>query len=694
MTANRLSVYGGSAEGWEPRHISLAECLGLTTDALFSLALVDDQPPLPASLFNALGLSSCDARLFSIIDSETAYSLFTTNPFPFDGVFLDWRLDDWPPFSLEQCARTGLPDTLARGGAFPRLLLGDDKERALGARRGGHAELLISLAASRGVLTVALSEYIAAVELPGIALRARGAHCFLPKRDLRNPDQSRVLPELRELLFALAGWSRDLRLWRSLTPEQSASVSKRLRELSSSEIAERMAEFEQSNSKDRHNWITSGYKGVEDYLIGSLTWLGQPRLCCSVSLLDEAIKILPAGDPLLSEICDKVKVLLPSFGSPKGGGQQLKDELRSIFLRVTAAHDLHALNEGEDHFHIMVGPRAERIDYFASKQMSSSLDSLAFEYLGTSFSPRLAATIDENGVWPASKLSKLRHLLRARRDRRIFHEHGATVRCAEGVFGPTIDSLLLGGLLITLLSYPHSPLAHIKRVVEVGTGTGYLLCLAAVTLGNQLDLLAGSDISDLAVECSSRNLRIAWPTGVQNGKAHIVLSSDVLSLVPAGTIDLIISNPPYLPAKPIDLASSRPGENSAIAGERVLRDILLGSGPTALRMEGVILFVTSTLSLQILEDLVEEARLAGVMWFSKSLLEIPWVPLDLPEVQEDPEWVQALLATRSAHVLVDITSGQHSMRHGIVVAAFSRTESIISRIEECLRRPSEGRAGS
>ncbi len=146
----------------------------------------------------------------------------------------------------------------------------------------------------------------------------------------------------------------------------------------------------------------------------------------------------------------------------------------------------------DEYLHLIVGGGVRRIDLFAAKNVVSANDPRAVEYLGTSFSPKLAASIDDSGVWPAAKLSKLRHLLRTGRRRRIFHQGEVVVRCAEGVFGPTIDSLVLGDILVKLVGNASCRLSASRRVVEIGTGTGFLLCLVTAHLAGVLELAAGA----------------------------------------------------------------------------------------------------------------------------------------------------------------------------------------------------------
>jgi hypothetical protein len=63
----------------------------------------------------------------------------------------------------------------------------------------------------------------------------------------------------------------------------------------------------------------------------------------------------------------------------------------------------------------------------------------------------------------------------------------------------------------------------------------------------------------------------------------------------------------------------------------------------------------------------------GIDWYPRKLRELPWVPLDLPEVQDDPPWLRLLLEQRAMHVYFDLAASEFPLRHGIEVRVFSRS---------------------
>lgn len=74
-----------------------------------------------------------------------------------------------------------------------------------------------------------------------------------------------------------------------------------------------------------------------------------------------------------------------------------------------------------------------------------------------------------------------------------------------------------------------------KRAVDVGCGTG----AGGIVIANDCETIVLADINDLALEYARVNVEL---NGVSNAE---IVRSDVLSGV-GGSIDLVISNPPYL----------------------------------------------------------------------------------------------------------------------------------------------------
>lgn len=78
-----------------------------------------------------------------------------------------------------------------------------------------------------------------------------------------------------------------------------------------------------------------------------------------------------------------------------------------------------------------------------------------------------------------------------------------------------------------------------KRVLEIGTGSGFLSLLAARG-GAQV---TATDISPLAVSNAEAN-------ATRNGIELVILQSDLFAALPSGRFDVVLINPPYYPGTP------------------------------------------------------------------------------------------------------------------------------------------------
>ena len=101
-----------------------------------------------------------------------------------------------------------------------------------------------------------------------------------------------------------------------------------------------------------------------------------------------------------------------------------------------------------------------------------------------------------------------------------------------GVLRPPSDAALLGGVMA------RDDLAG-RTVLDLCTGTG-ILGLTAARLGARATAV---DLSRRAVICARLNARL-------NGLALEVLRGDLFAPVRSRRFDLIVSNPPYIPAPP------------------------------------------------------------------------------------------------------------------------------------------------
>jgi release factor glutamine methyltransferase len=123
------------------------------------------------------------------------------------------------------------------------------------------------------------------------------------------------------------------------------------------------------------------------------------------------------------------------------------------------------------------------------------------------------------------------------------------------------------------------------RVVDVCTGSG-LLAVTAALCGAQATAI---DVSRRAVLCAALNARL-------NGVRVRALHGDLLAPVGGERFDVIVANPPYLPADDDALPARGPARAwDAGRDGRALLDALLAQAPAHLAPGGVLLVVHSAL---------------------------------------------------------------------------------------------------
>jgi release factor glutamine methyltransferase len=146
-----------------------------------------------------------------------------------------------------------------------------------------------------------------------------------------------------------------------------------------------------------------------------------------------------------------------------------------------------------------------------------------------------------------------------------------------GVFRPLSDTRLLADQARAL--------APAARVLDVCTGTGHLAVAAALAGARRV---VAVDVSRRAVLAARLNARL-------NGVRVDVRRGDLLAPVGAERFDLVVSNPPYLPAVAGELPEHGP-ERAWDAGSdgRVLLDRLIAGAPRVLAPGGTLLLVQSS----------------------------------------------------------------------------------------------------
>jgi release factor glutamine methyltransferase len=149
-----------------------------------------------------------------------------------------------------------------------------------------------------------------------------------------------------------------------------------------------------------------------------------------------------------------------------------------------------------------------------------------------------------------------------------------------GVYAPQEDTDLLAGAL------SEEPLPPGSDVLDVGTGSG-ALALEAARRGTRVTAV---DVSWRAVYAARWNARRA-------GLPVRVLRGNLFEPVRGRTFDLVLANPPYVPAPHSGRAPRGPARAWDAGGDgRLVLDRICREVPGLLRPGGVLLLVHSALS--------------------------------------------------------------------------------------------------
>jgi release factor glutamine methyltransferase len=164
-----------------------------------------------------------------------------------------------------------------------------------------------------------------------------------------------------------------------------------------------------------------------------------------------------------------------------------------------------------------------------------------------------------------------------------------------GVFRPRSDTWLLASVL------RRQPQVAGGAVLDVCTGSGALAITAA---------LAGAR-SVTAVDVSTRAVLSARVNARLNGVRVEALRGSLLDAVPGRRFDVIVSNPPYLPA-PDDALPARGSARHTEAGRdgRALLDRVIDAAPAHLAPGGTLLVTHSTVNGE--QATIDRMRRAGL----------------------------------------------------------------------------------
>ncbi|TSD47460.1 methyltransferase [Rhodococcus sp. KBS0724] len=164
-----------------------------------------------------------------------------------------------------------------------------------------------------------------------------------------------------------------------------------------------------------------------------------------------------------------------------------------------------------------------------------------------------------------------------------------------GVYPPQEDTWLLAGALARENLGPHS------HVLDICTGTGALsMCAAAAGAGNVT-----------AVDISRRALATTWINARLGRHSVRMMRGNLTEPVGGQFFDVIVSNPPYVPALD-DVLPTRGVERAWDAGVdgRMLLDRICAQAPSMLAQSGVLLIAQSVLSgVEKTQTMLEERGL-------------------------------------------------------------------------------------
>ncbi|MFF3469088.1 HemK2/MTQ2 family protein methyltransferase [Streptomyces sp. NPDC001984] len=155
----------------------------------------------------------------------------------------------------------------------------------------------------------------------------------------------------------------------------------------------------------------------------------------------------------------------------------------------------------------------------------------------------------------------------------------ALPRCwvPRGVYAPQADTRLLRRAM------RREGITSRTDVLDLGTGSG-VLAVEAARLGGRVT----------AVDISWRAVAAAWCNALLNRQTVRVRHGDLASAVPGRRFDLVVTNPPYVPAPYEDPRGTARAWDAGADG-RLLIDRICDTAPAVMRSTGTLLIVHSDL---------------------------------------------------------------------------------------------------
>jgi len=281
-------------------------------------------------------------------------------------------------------------------------------------------------------------------------------------------------------------------------------------------------------------------------------------------------------------------------------------------------------------------------------RMSNDLDYLDIFEIPSNSDPQIVGRIKEARLicsprdFDESLTSRQRtiveDLIKKGKTFRLISHMDIYVFTSNDVFGPAIDTVFYNKNLNEILLKNEKIRNSISTIFEVGTGSGTLLALFIKLFKDKKVKIIGSDVIEAAKQMTEMNINLAIKRFHKKGSKNIpefqfILNSDSLSQIPDNSIDLLYTNPPYIP-NTIPL-----GKRNGYEGVEILKQ-LFRDGNRVLRENGFMIILYSSLTKNTLEETLKHSDL-----IFEDLGDPLLVPLDLREISTDYNWIPYLRET-------------------------------------------------
>jgi methylase of polypeptide subunit release factors len=167
-------------------------------------------------------------------------------------------------------------------------------------------------------------------------------------------------------------------------------------------------------------------------------------------------------------------------------------------------------------------------------------------------------------------------------------------RADAGVFGPSIDTVLLAEILARDVFESRDSRVH--AVLEIGCGSG-MLAAAVMRHTSALERLSAIDVDFPAVSCTWRNCSMVQPLRDPPIDFHLVCGPFRPALV-GGGFDLVVCNPPYIPDPTAEACGRSSADFYRAIGGTDLIGELLDACPRLLSKSGRLLMMLSSVCLK------------------------------------------------------------------------------------------------